>query len=453
MNSVELREKRGQLVKELQSLVTKAKEEKRSLTGEEQQIFDRIDGEQERLKTEIDGLERIEKFDGMSLEESRQQIRSQSRKPEPIIKTEDRKKALSGWFTFGSPSCKREWREAADKMGVNLASPYIRVPLLKNAPKQEETRENIRAKVEERAQTVGTLTAGGDLVATDIQLMSEVEVALKYYGGMLQTARVLRTETGANLPIPTTDDVANAGVIIGEGSSITEVDETFGQIILNAYKLTSGTVQVSWELAQDAAVDLPEFLGQRLGIRLGRGINNYFTNGTGSGGSPAQPRGFILDATSGATSQTAGGTTLVYADLVNLQMALDPAYWEGARWQFNSNTMKKLKLLVDGNGRPLWQPGLQGFAEKNEDTILGFPFTLNQDMPNMGSSVVGPLAFGRFDKYLARIVAGDDSGVELIRLNERYADVGMIAFIAFVRIDGRLIDAGTHPIQVLTCDY
>jgi hypothetical protein len=34
-----------------------------------------------------------------------------------------------------------------------------------------------------------------------------------------------------------------------------------------------------------------------------------------------------------------------------------------------------------------------------------------------------------------------------LRLNERYADFGQVGFIAFMRIDGNLVDAGTHPIR------
>ena len=36
-----------------------------------------------------------------------------------------------------------------------------------------------------------------------------------------------------------------------------------------------------------------------------------------------------------------------------------------------------------------------------------------------------------------------------MRLNERYADYGQVAFIGFARYDGNLVDAGTHPVNYL----
>jgi hypothetical protein len=39
--------------------------------------------------------------------------------------------------------------------------------------------------------------------------------------------------------------------------------------------------------------------------------------------------------------------------------------------------------------------------------------------------------------------------MSVLRLNERYADFGQVGFIAFMRIDGNLVDAGTHPINLL----
>ena len=37
----------------------------------------------------------------------------------------------------------------------------------------------------------------------------------------------------------------------------------------------------------------------------------------------------------------------------------------------------------------------------------------------------------------------------MLRLVERYADYNQIAFVAFQRWDGALIDAGTHPVKYL----
>ena len=53
------------------------------------------------------------------------------------------------------------------------------------------------------------------------------------------------------------------------------------------------------------------------------------------------------------------------------------------------------------------------------------------------------ILFGRLDKYKVRVV----QDVRMLRLTERYADNLQVGFVAFLRCDGRLLDAGTNPVK------
>ena len=66
-------------------------------------------------------------------------------------------------------------------------------------------------------------------------------------------------------------------------------------------------------------------------------------------------------------------------------------------------------------------------------------------MPTMAASV-NSIVFGDLGKYLIR----DVRGIQLIRLEELYALQLQVAFLAFSRHDGILIDAGTHPVKHFT---
>jgi HK97 family phage major capsid protein len=55
------------------------------------------------------------------------------------------------------------------------------------------------------------------------------------------------------------------------------------------------------------------------------------------------------------------------------------------------------------------------------------------------------ISFGQHKKYYIR----DVQGIFVLRLTERYADYGQVGFIAFMRQDSELLDAGTNPIKVL----
>jgi HK97 family phage major capsid protein len=163
--------------------------------------------------------------------------------------------------------------------------------------------------------------------------------------------------------------------------------------------------------------------------------NNHFTVGTGS----SNPNGVVVAATVGKTGTTGQTVSIVYADLVDLEHSVDPNYRQGAKWMMNDSSLKVLKKLVDTQGRPLWMPGLVTGAP---DTILGYGFVINNDMATMATSGKSVL-FGDFSKYIIRDVAD----VSLLRLDERFAEFHQVAFLAFSRHDGDLLDAGTHPIK------
>jgi HK97 family phage major capsid protein len=107
----------------------------------------------------------------------------------------------------------------------------------------------------------------------------------------------------------------------------------------------------------------------------------------------------------------------------------------------HDTTLKAIKKLKDSLGRPLWVPGA---ASKEPDTILGYQYQINQDMPVIATSAKQML-FGAFNKYIIRSV----KDLYVLRLDERYAELGQVAFIGFARYDGNLIDAGTHPVASL----
>ncbi len=293
---------------------------------------------------------------------------------------------------------------------------------------------------------VATGSEGGFFVPQGFQY--EIETALKAFGGMREVARLLPTATGNTLSWPNSNDTGTVGEIVNENTAVDSAIASIGHVNLGAYKYSTKMVQVSLELVQDSAFDIESYLKEQFVIRLGRITNTHFTNGTGT----AQPTG-ILAVTGGATQGVTitGDTvnsgsdiaTVGYNDLVSIEHSIDPAYRKGAKFMFADSTLKAIKKLTDTLGRPLFVPGL---AEKAPDTILGYQFQVNQDMPALGSNAK-PVIFGGLDKYIIRSV----KELTVLRLNERFADFGQVAFLGFARYDGRLLDAGTHPVKYAVC--
>jgi HK97 family phage major capsid protein len=126
---------------------------------------------------------------------------------------------------------------------------------------------------------------------------------------------------------------------------------------------------------------------------------------------------------------------------------VDPAYRENGMFMFNDTTLKILKKIKvaqfsgDTGGWPLWRPGLQ---VGEPDTIDGDGYIVNQQVAS--GSGQKAIVYGDLSKYIIR----DVRDVTLVRLNERYAELGVVAFLAFSRHDGELLNAGTNPVKYLT---
>jgi HK97 family phage major capsid protein len=265
---------------------------------------------------------------------------------------------------------------------------------------------------------------------------NELVEALKAFGGVREVASSITTSTGNPIKWPSVNDTATVGELLGENTTVAQSNPSFSSVTLNAFTYSSKMVNVSNELLQDSAFDVEGFLRKALTTRIGRITNSHFTIGTGT----TQPNGINHSATAGPTS----GTTLLvsYDDLVELEHSVDPAYRKTAKFMFSDVVLKQIKKLKDSQGHPLWVPGM---ATKSPDTVLGYEYVINQDMPAVSSGVNLAL-FGAMDNYIIREVANSFS---VKRLDERYAEQNQTAFIGFARFDGQLLDAGTRPVKAL----
>lgn len=295
-------------------------------------------------------------------------------------------------------------------------------------PEQRKILE--RNKVEDRAQSVGTNTAGGYLVPTIFQ--EELIKSLKAWGPMLDpgVTRMLRTATGAAITFPTMNDTANVGALIAENAQVSTSEIAFGTKTIDAYKYTSGVTLISDELLQDAVIDIEQIVRDAMAERIGRIANTHLTTGDGS----SKPNGIVTAATA---VNAADDITITFDDLIELEHSVDPAYRNdpSCKWMFNDTTLKVLRKLKDLEGNYIWQPAdVKGGAPA---TILNYSYAVNQAMASIAASAK-PVAFGAMNKYLVRVV----NEFAMKRLVERYADYGQVGFIGFARLDGELLDAG-----------
>lgn len=445
MQSVaEIREQINKLGADMRAMIDKAKEEKREkLTAEEETKFDAMDNDRNVLIKQEERMRRIEELEsgiGRRTEPklSPEETRTGGTEGDPKKTIAEHEETLRAWFAshLGIPLTKRQ-DELARRFKVNLQAREINVRRPKERMLSLSQADGDRW--EQRAMSTLTSTSpedGSYLIANEA--MRPLERAMLAYGGVRQVSTVLRTRTGANLPIPTSDDTSNEGVLLAENTIAVEKDTEFGQLVLGAFKFTSKKVLISRELFQDSNEDLGAFMFTALGERLARIINRYATTGTGS----SQPNGIVTAATSSGT--TLAAKTPTYLELVATEGSVDPAYRNGASWMVHDSMLQEFKKIVDTTGRPLWMPYDIGIQNAAPDRILGYPVTINQHMDVASATGSGKsILFGLMSKYLYREV----QDITVMRLDELYAEYYQVAFVAFARFDGDLLDAGTHPVK------
>ena len=68
------------------------------------------------------------------------------------------------------------------------------------------------------------------------------------------------------------------------------------------------------------------------------------------------------------------------------------------------------------------------------NVLLGRPTALVQQLPNAASAASGTILYGDFSSaYTLRQMRND---LSILRLNERYADQGMVGLIGYARVGG-----------------
>lgn len=286
----------------------------------------------------------------------------------------------------------------------------------------ELTSEERKMLLEARAQGVTGPEKGGYTVPTTF--LAKVQESMKQYGGIASVAQVLVTDGGNPIEWPTSDGTNDEGELIGENTDAGEKDVEFGMDALGAHKLTSKVIRVSNELLSDSGIDMETYLAGRIASRIGRAESRLIVMGTGTG-SPAQPKGLAASVSVGKQTTAAGAFT--WKEVNGLIHSIDPAYRNAPKFRlaFNDATLQALEEMEDGNGRPLWIPGLDSNAPAR---LLKYQYVIDQAIPSVAAGAKFMFA-GDFDQFILRRVRY----MVLKRLVERYAEYDQTGFLAFHR--------------------
>jgi HK97 family phage major capsid protein len=374
-------EARAKAWEEAKALLDSAAAEKRDLSGEENQTYDRI----------------MADLDARSL----------------VIETMN-------------AQAERENRAAEAMKGFEAqVKPAVAVPAIDEA---ELIRSLARGEIRSHSFEKRDVSKGSTGAPVPTSFYDQVIMLARHVGPMLETSTILNTAGGENLQIPSLS-AYSVGTVTSEAGAIGESDPTFNAFkTLGAFKYSFLT-QISREMVEDAGVDILGFLATQTGNALGYAVNNALTVGTAT----TQPTGIVTAAGSGITGSTAVSGAFTADNLIDLVYSVDTAgrTLPGTGWQMNAQAISAVRKLKDNAGQYLFSPSLTADAR---DLLLGYPLYENPAMASPATSAKSVI-FGHLPSYFARTVGG----LRLDRSDDYAFQNDLITFRATMRVDGNLI--------------
>ena len=278
---------------------------------------------------------------------------------------------------------------------------------------------------------MSTTTPGEGGFTVPAQVASMVIDRLKAFGGMREVAEIITTDNGQALTFPGSDGTAEVGAIVAQNAAAPLGEITFTNVSLNPFYYTSNKIALPLELIQDSAINVIEFVINRLATRIARIQNTHFTTGAGT----TLPDGIVPRSTSGKVGITGQTLTIIYDDLVDLKHSVNRAYRGNAKFMMNDLTIAAVSKIKDSTGQPIWRNG--DIVNNLPDTLLGFPVIANDDMAVMAANAKS-IIFGDLGQYMIRDVANTTS---IKRFDDSaFALNNQVGFCGWQRSGGNLVD-------------
>lgn len=290
--------------------------------------------------------------------------------------------------------------------------------------------EEVRAigqRREQRALSVGTASAGGNLVGKTF--LERLIAPLQQFSGVYAAgAYQFITSTGSDLIVPR-EATAGAAAAQSEGTTITGTDPTFDQVTFKSWKYGQ-YIPVSYELERDALFDIEAYVTNRIGKNIATVLGTAFISGNGT----TAPQGLSGSVTTGVTGATGATGAPSFDNLIDLQESVLAPYQANAAWVLSNTALAGVRKLKDSaTGRYLWEPNGQAGAPSE---LLGSPVFRDPAVAAVGLSAKS-IYYGDFSTYWLRLI-GD---VRMDRSDQVLFGADQIAFRGILYADARLVDA------------
>jgi len=223
---------------------------------------------------------------------------------------------------------------------------------------------------------------------------------------------VVRASTGNNIQFPRVTALGTAGSV-AEAGTIGESDGTLSALSLTPVKYAT-IIQVTEELAEDAAFDLSAMIADKCGAEVA------VAHGAFAGTAVA------AQATIGATGSGTVSINPTFTDLAKLKASVNQAYRRApkAGWLMNDTTLGVVTGLVDTAGQPIFRPG----DANTPDRLLGAPI-YSAALIDLTDDTAGAILFGDLGQIYTVLVGGVQ-----VEVSREFAwNLGLISYKVQVR--------------------
>lgn len=273
----------------------------------------------------------------------------------------------------------------------------------------------------ESDDTLGGFYAPAEYVADLIKGVTEISP-------IRSIARV-RTTSNRGIEIPKRTGQFSATFVAETGTRSETTGYTTGLMQIDAHELYA-LVDISQAMLEDSAFDLEAEMSEEFGTQFAKAEGTAFV----SGNSVGRPQGFT-DTTAGVGSTNSGsGTALTANGLVDLTMAIKSDYMANATFVMNRATFADVLKLEDTEGQKIFVNAMS-YVGGTPATILGKPYILAEDMPDVGGSAK-PIAYGDFSRAYTIV---DRVNLSVMRDPYSQATSGNIRYVARRRVGGTVV--------------
>jgi len=281
-----------------------------------------------------------------------------------------------------------------------------------------------------RDLSVGTATAGGHLVATEL-LASDFITMLRNASRVIELGARVISDLVGDVAIPRQTGGATA-YWVTEGNAPTESQQTFDQVTLSP-KTVSAYTDYTRKLLLQATPDVEQLVRVDLATILGLEIDRAAINGSGSA---AEPTGILNTTGIGSVVGGPNGAAPLWSHLVNLTGALADSNAAQGALAFLTNSKVRSKLLntaiqaggVEGN--MIWRGGANG-----DGTLIGFRAAVSNQVPSNLTKGTGSglsaIIFGNWSD----LIIGQWSGLDLLVDPYTLGTSGGVRVIAMQDVD------------------